>query len=67
MKTAKVINKENSINCPWMIHYTILYRSKEYVETLQGEYKDKYNVGDSIEIETFKDKGKLRIVFKKIL
>ena len=68
MKTAKVINKENSINCPWMTHYTLLYRGREYTETLQGERKDEYSIGNIIEVDTFKDKNNsLNFMLKRIV
>ena len=38
------------------------------METLQGPYKDRYNVGDIVQVATYKDKrGNLCIVMHKVL
>lgn len=67
MKKAEVVRKEVSLNCPWMIHYTLLYRGREYIETLQGEHRDRYEVGDIIEVDTFRDnRGNLSFTLKGI-
>ena len=68
MKTVKIINKENSINCPWMIHYTLLYKGREYTETLQGKHNNRYSINNIIEVDTFKDNNnKLNFIMKQII
>lgn len=67
-KKAKVIKKESPQSSTYLTHYTVLYRGRTYVETLQGPYKDRYNVGDIVQVATYKDKrGNLCIVMHKVL
>lgn len=68
MKVANVINKESPKSSPWLVHYTILYRGREYHETLQGEFKDRYNINDAIAVDTFRDRNQnLSFMFKNII
>ena len=54
--TVTIVKKEQSPNVDYMTHYTLLYRGREYSETLEGKDKDRFNVGDKVIAETYKDK-----------
>ena len=57
MKTAKIIEKEQSQACPYMTHYTLVYRGREYNKSLQGEEQNKFDVGDTVDIlSTYRSK-----------
>ena len=57
IKNVVITEKQTSEGCSWMTHYTLKYRGREYNETLQGESKDRYEVGDIVTASTFRDKN----------
>lgn len=56
MKTAKVLEKEHSVTCPDLIHYTLLYRGREYTETRHVS-RTQFNIGDEIVVDTYRGRG----------
>lgn len=68
LKTVTIIKKEKSKNVPYMTHYTLIYRGRPYIETLQGIDRDRYDVGDKVEVQTYRNtKQQLCFVLRRVV